>query len=405
MFHPEPTPRRPGLVAGCLLLLLTTPAFTAPPETPLPLPATLDDSRVVISYADLRQLIERASTRVEPEPPLAPPVPACLIEARYHLRFEQNEPRLEAAFTVENLSATWAALPLGEAGAATLAEALPAGLRLARQNDQLLLVLEKTGRATCLLQLLPTARGAFEWSVPAAAALAALEIDAPPPTHSVQFTWPDGVVTTREHPLRTGLTPAQGPVRLSVVDRQTGPPASPPALDAALISEAAFQSQIARDGAQLTQVVLRVEHRTASSLRLTLPDQAELLRGSVAGRPLPAEVTARGGTLDLPLPAPDSATVNATEVTLTYFAQGTALHPSEGEFNLALPRTPLLMHRLDWTIELPEGLEISAQGNAEPVPLPAAGSASPTAPRHTLQLTRRLCRDSLTQVRLTYRLP
>ncbi len=396
MFHPTPPPRRPGLLAGCLLLLLATAATATPPD-PL-LPATLDDSRVVLSYADLRQLIERASAPAKVETPPGPPLPACLIEARYRLRFEQNQPRLEAAFTVENLTGAWAALPLGEASAATLAEALPEGLRLARPKEQLLLVLEKSGRATCRLQLLPAASGAYEWSVPAEAALAALEIDAPPPTLAVQIAWPDGVITHREQPLLTGLTSAQGLVRLTVVDRETGPPASPHALDAAIISEASFQSQIARDGAQLTHAILRIEHRAAASLRLQLPAQAELLRGAVAGRPLPAEVTATEGALMIPLPAPGADAERTTEVTLTYFVQGAPLHASEGEFDLALPRSPLLMHRMDWSVELPEGLEISAQGNAETQPV-----AAPR--RHALQLTRRLCRDSATQVRLTYRHP
>ena len=406
MFHHEPTPRRPGLVAGCLLVLLlsTTLAPAAPPVArpePAPeplLPASLDDSRVILSYADLRHLIARASPPVPSPLPPGPPLSACLLEARYHLRFENDQPHLEATLTVENLSPTWSALPLGGIGAATLASPLPAGLRLARENERLLLLLETPGRAVCHLRLLPAVDGTYTWSVPAEAALAALELAAPPPALAMEVTGPEGLSTRSVQPLLLGLEPGQGPLRLALTDRATHPTDPAPSLDAAIVSTAGFQSQIARDGAQLTHAVLRIEHRTATRLRLALPAQAELLRGTVAGRPLPAAVTLPDGTLDLPLPPLDSAAAEATEVTLTYFLQSQPLHASEGEFDLALPRTPLLIQRLDWSIELPEGLEISAQGNAEPVP-----AAAPS--RHLLQLTRRLCRDSATQVRLTYRHP
>jgi hypothetical protein len=85
-------------------------------------------------------------------------------------------------------------------------------------------------------------------------------------------------------------------------------------------------------------------------------------------------------------------------VTFTYFLRGAALHDAEGEIDLALPRTSLLIRRLDWTIELPEGLQLTASGNLE-------HQASPAPKSHVLQLSRRLCRDDVTQTRITYRHP
>ncbi len=394
MFHPIPPPRRPGLVSGCLLLLATLSLQAAP--DPLP-PAMLDESRVVISYADLRQLIERASPP-PPQPPPSPPVAACLVEARHHLRFEAEQPVFEAAFTVENLSASWASIALGESAGMLPLGTLPEGLRLARQHERLLLILEKAGRVACQLQLLPSVAGAYELTVPAEAAFASLQIDAPPSTQAVQITWPDGSQSRHEQALLLGLHPAQTPLRVAVVDREGGPPAHAHALDAALIGEASFQTQIARDGAQLTQVSLRIEHRAAATLSLRLPPNAELLRGTLKGQPLPAGIASAGEALSIPLPPPNDPEKNTTEVSLAYFAQGAALHPSEGEFDLELPHSPLLMRRLDWSIELPEGLELSARGNAEAQP-------SPAPQRHVLHLARQLCRDSATQVRVTYRHP
>lgn len=390
MFPSASPPHRPGLLAGCLLLLSAYSAFTADPDP-------LASSKVVINYGELSRLIEQAAAP-KPATPPGPPLPACLTRASYRLRFEQDQPRLEAAFTVENLADAWACLPLGEA-AATLPDP-PAGLRLARHQGGLALVLEKAGRADFQLQLLPAADGVFEWSPPAEAALASLEIDAPPPELAVQITWPDGRTSRHEQALAAGLNPGKKPLRLALIRRDAEAPAGPHALDAAIVTEAAFQTQTARDGAQLTTASLRVEHAAAASLRLHLPPGAELLRGAVGGRPLPAETAGPDGSLLIPLPAPAASeeTSAATEITLAYFAQGDALHPSEGELDLLLPRTPLLIRRLEWSIELPEGLQLTAQGNAEIRPASAPAG-------NVLHLERRLCRDNATQIRLTYRRP
>lgn len=124
-----------------------------------------------------------------------------------------------------------------------------------------------------------------------------------------------------------------------------------------------------------------------------------MLRCAIQGKPVPAKSSAEAGLLfSLPTPANREDVANTTEVSCSYFLQGSALHTAEGELDLTLPRTPLLIRRLDWTVELPEGLELTATGNAEP-------QATPAPQGHVLQLSRRLCRDSATQARITYRKP
>ncbi len=391
MFPSTSPPHRPGLLAGCLLLLTAYPASTADADP-------LADSKVVINYGELTRLLEQAAAP-KPAASTVPPLTACLTQTRYRLRFEQDQARLEAVFTVENLTDTWACLPLGEA-TATAPNTPPEGLRLARHQGGLAVVMEKAGRADLNLHLLPAADGAFEWSPPPEAALASLEIDAPPPELAVQITWPDGGTSRLERGLTSGLSPGKKPLRLALVRRDAEAPAGPHTLDAAIVTEAAFQTQAASDGAQLTTASLRVEHGAAASVRLQLPPGAELLRGTAAGRPLSAETAAPDGSLLIPLPASTASEGNhpGTEITLTYFAQGAALHPSEGELDLLLPRTPLLVRRLEWSIELPEGLQLTAQGNVEIRP-----AAAPSG--NVLHLERRLCRDSATQARITYRRP
>lgn len=393
MIKPSSLRSRTGLVSGILLLAAATPLKSEPEPV---WPPSLEDSQVFITYGELRRLTEQAAAAKQtPPPPPGPAVAACLTQAQYRLAFENGAPQLTAQFTAENLTAGWAAVPLGAFDAAAL-DPLPPEARLARVEGQVTLLLEKPGRTVVTLRMAPAADGSFELNPPAQSALCSLELAAPPADHLLHLRQADG--THSRHEQAGLLRLRQGPVTLLLARRDETPPAGL-AQDAAIIAEAVFQTQIARDGAQLTSVTLRLEHEAATALALTLPAGAEMLRCAVQGRPAPAK---SGGQADLllSLPAPEAAAEKAglTEVILSYFLQGSALHAAEGELELSLPRTPLLIRRLDWTVELPEGLELTAQGNAE---LQAA--AAPQG--HVLQLTRRLCRDNATQARVTYRKP
>ena len=389
---------RAGAFTGAFLLLAALPLRGEPEPVWVP---SLDDSQVFITYGELRRLIEKAAAPVAAPKPPAPPVDACLTEARFQLRFDKSAPRLSARLTAENLADTWAALPLG-ALAAAAPPALPADTRLARVDGEVRWVLEKAGRHSLELELLPDADGAFEIACPAQAALVALELEAPPPELAVQIADAAGRSSRHEQAATLRLSIAQSPLRLSLVPRDQEAPLAA-VKDTALVTTAQFQTLVAQDGAQFTSVSLRLEHGGAATLPLSLPAGAELLRCAVRGRPVPAETDASGAlTLNLPAPSappPGAAAAETlTEVTLSYFLQGAALHSAEGEFDLTLPRTPLLIRQLDWTVELPEGLEASAKGNI-------ALKASPAPQTNVLHLGRRLCRDSITQARVTYRHP
>lgn len=394
MIKPSPLRCRTGFVTGILILIATAPLKG---ELEPVWPPSLEDSQVFITYGELRRLTEQAAAANKaPPPPPGPPVAACLTQVQYKLSFENNTPQLTATFTAENLTNGWASVPLGAFEAAAL-DVVPPETRLARVEGQVLLMLEKPGRVAFTLQLAPAVDGSFEIHPPVQAALGSLEVDTPPTEHLLHLRQADGAASRLE---QSGLIRLpQGPLRLAL-SRRDEPLAAGLAQDTAIITEAMFQTQIAQDGAQLTTVTLKLEHESASGLALTLPTGAEMLRCAVQGKPSQTQDNAAGG-LQLSLPAPESGKEQApgtTEVVFSYFLQGSALHAAEGELDLSLPHTPLLIRRMDWTVELPEGLELSAQGNVEL-------QAAPAPQRHVLQLHRRLCRDNLTQARITYRKP
>ena len=392
MIKPSSLRCRTGLAAGILFLATNAPLKGEPEPVWVP---TLEDSQVFITYGELRRLTEQAAIATQDEKPPGPPVTACLTQVQYKLAFEKNTPQLAATFTAENLTSGWASVPLGTFDAAAL-DPVPPDTRLARVDGQVLLVLEKPGRTTFTLRLAPAADGSYELHPPAQSALSSLEMEAPPADHLLHLRLPDG--TSTRHEQAGFMSLRQGPFSLALARRDEPPPAGL-AQDTAIITEAVFQTQIAKDGAQLTHVTFRLEHAAPTRFALTLPPGAEVLRCAVQGKPMPANAGAEAG-LQLSLPAPliKEGTATISEVTCSYFLQGTALHAAEGELDLTLPKTALLIRRLDWTVELPEGLELTATGNAEP-------QATPAPQGHVLQLSRQLCRDSATQARITYRKP
>jgi hypothetical protein len=394
MIKPSPLRCRTGFVTGILMLIATAPLKG---ELEPVWPPSLEDSQVFITYGELRRLTEQAAAANKaPPPPPGPPVTACLTQVQYKLSFENNTPQLTATFTAENLTNGWASVPLGAFDAAAL-DAVPPETRLARAEGQVLLMLEKPGRVAFTLRLAPAVDGSFEIHPPVQAALGSLEVETPPAEHLLHLRQADGTQSRHEQPGLIRLP--QSPLRLAL-SRRDESLAAGLAQDTAIITEAVFQTQIAQDGAQLTTVTLRLEHESATGLALTLPTGAEMLRCAVQGKPSQAQDSTSGG-LQLSLPVPERGKEekpSATEVVLSYFLQGSALHAAESELDLSLPRTPLLIRRLEWTVELPEGLELTAQGNVE-------RQAAPAPQRHVIQLSRRLCRDSTTQARITYRKP
>lgn len=379
-----------GLTAGLFLISPLAPLHSQPEPPQLP---NLAESRVLIPYDELRRLIAAATPPAQVQPP-AVPVPACLMQAAYQLQFVQNQPQLIATFTVENLTEQWTSISLGSSHAGLL-EPLPASTRLARIKGELHVLLETKQRLELTLQIFPGADGSFSLRPPSEAALATLAFPDPPADQVITLTYADGQSSRYERASQIGFTEGDGPLRLAVVGYDSSP--NPPiSTNSIIISDAVFSTQIANDGAQLTSLRMQIELGSAEHLTLHLPKGAELLRCTVAGKPSAIQPAATG-LLALPLAAPTAETETG-EIELSYFLHGEKLHEAEGELTLSLPRSPHLIRLLDWTVELPQGLELTAHPSIERKP-------SPAPQPNVLQLTRRLCRDSATEARITYRKP
>jgi hypothetical protein len=387
-------PCRTGLLIGGFILSSIAPLMSE--GEPIWVPK-LEDSQVFVTYGELKRLTDQAASAQKlPPPPPAPAVPACLSQTRYQVTCNKLIPQLTATFVAENLSSGWTSIGLGSFNAAT-SEALPPSVRLARADGQTLLLLEKPGRTELTLKLAPSSDGTFEIDPPEGSALSSLELATPPADHTFHLTGADGMSTRYDQAAVISLRPGASPLRLALVSKDDTSPQGL-AHENAIITEASFQTQMAQDGAQLTSVRLRLEHSAATILPVNLPTGAEMLRCAILDAPVPTHNTAAGTHLVVPAPTSRADSSKGTEITFSYFLQGSALKTAEGEQDLSLPRFALLIRRLDWTVEFPDGLQLTAQGNLEL-------QASPAPQGHVLQLTRRLCRDSTTQARITYRQP
>lgn len=123
----------------------------------------------------------------------------------------------------------------------------------------------------------------------------------------------------------------------------------------AIVSEVKAQLRLVADGATQAAVTFAIKHQAPLAWRLELPAEVELLSCSVGGTA--AHPILRGdGAIEIPLPVPDKGVSN---VTLVYTAKAKALDPVSGEIALELPRTPLFIERIDWSITIPAAFEVT----------------------------------------------
>ena len=141
----------------------------------------------------------------------------------------------------------------------------------------------------------------------------------------------------------------------------------------AIVSEAKAALRLVADGATQTSISYTIKHAAPLAWRLELPANVELLSCTVQGAAA-QPVQRENGVIELALPAPEKG---ATAVALVYTAKLKPLDPVSGDVALELPRTPLFIEHLDWSVSLPAAFEITAiDGNVsvgESVTEPARG--------------------------------
>lgn len=165
----------------------------------------------------------------------------------------------------------------------------------------------------------------------------------------------------------------------------------------AIITEAKCQLRLVADGSQQTTAAYTIKHRAPLAWTLELPPEVEILSctvGSQEARP----IQRAKGTIEFNLPAPRDATKGQTQIALVYAAKAKALDPVSGQVALELPRTPLFIERLDWSVAIPGVLEITAaEGNVA-----IAAPAEANAETNTITLRKDLCRAERPGVELFY---
>jgi hypothetical protein len=163
----------------------------------------------------------------------------------------------------------------------------------------------------------------------------------------------------------------------------------------AIVSEAKAQLRLVADGATQTSVSYAIKHQAPLAWRLELPANVEILSCSVGGaaaQPIQRE----NGAVEFTLPAPEKGLTN---VALVYTAKAKALDPVSGDIALELPRTPLFIERIDWSIGIPAQFEVTAFEGAGFI---AGNAAAASGEERTLALRKDFCRGERPTVALFY---
>ena len=163
----------------------------------------------------------------------------------------------------------------------------------------------------------------------------------------------------------------------------------------AIVSEAKAALRLVADGATQTAVSYTIKHAAPLAWRLELPEKVELLSCTVGGAAAPP-IQRENGVIELALPTPKNG---ATSVALVYTAKLKPLDPVSGDVALELPRTPIFIEHLDWSITLPAAFEITAiDGNVSV----GSNASESTGGDRIISLRKDFCRAERPSVSLFY---
>ncbi len=158
------------------------------------------------------------------------------------------------------------------------------------------------------------------------------------------------------------------------------------------IPSASWHVSIEPDGAMLVKGSMSVEHRRRMAVAFDTPPGLTLLSCQV-GEQAAAPVNLGDGMLEVTLPGAGGS----TKIECAFTGRSAALDPVEGALTLALPKTPLFINALAWSIDLPGGYLAETHGNLTRV-------INPKDPaRSQITLQKNLCRDERPEIHLFYR--
>ncbi len=158
------------------------------------------------------------------------------------------------------------------------------------------------------------------------------------------------------------------------------------------IPTAAWSVTIEPDGAMLVKGSLTVEHRRRMVVAFDTPSGLSLLSCQVGDQAV-APVNLGEGRLEVTLPGGGGS----TKIECAFTGRTEALDPVDGTLTLALPKTPLFINALVWSINLPGGYIAETHGNLTRTP--NSKDATPSQ----ITLRKNLCRDERPEVHVFYR--
>ncbi len=163
----------------------------------------------------------------------------------------------------------------------------------------------------------------------------------------------------------------------------------------ATIESAVFKTQIVPDGSTLTEGTLTISHRDPKLWTFTLPEGSEILTCQI-DESSTNPIVLSDGSLQLSLPSKQADSQASSTVKISFTSKLEKIDPLSGKLSIALPLTPVFIHEMLWSIDLPSAYEASAlDGN-----LTFSGEENDS---HSIKLVKRLCRNQAAHVDIFYR--
>ncbi|MGZ0656933.1 hypothetical protein ACWPKS_15100 [Coraliomargarita sp. W4R72] len=161
----------------------------------------------------------------------------------------------------------------------------------------------------------------------------------------------------------------------------------------ATVQRAEYETEVVTEGGRLHSGRILVEHQGAADYVFKLPEGGKLLSCAVGGRAV-EPILHEDGSLRLVLPEAGRGD-GLTQVVYVFTTKAGKMNPVEGQAQLELPRTPLFIHQLMWTVHLPAEYQATAlEGN---VVIDAGG-----ADGQVVRLSKQICDDETPVASLYY---
>ena len=345
----------------------------------------LSGAAVTLPYPELKSLIEAAK---KPGPP-EPPVSFAILSAEYNLVPGEATLSGSAAFEVRSFRPDALLIPL-IADSVIISRIEPAEAAIVVKNGYYNLLVEGPKRQAVTLHL--DWRGKKDGETVSFLCgtnqAAKSNLNLAPVSEGVTVDVAGAVQGSEAGKWHLG---PGGRLEIRMARKPVGQAGTVVAMPA-VVREANSAMRIVSDGTFFNATSWKIRHNTAVTWRLALGDGAQVVSCLVGGRPF-APVLIANNTIELLLPESGSETT----VELAYTGKSAAFAPVRGEFSASLPKTDLLVERMDWALVLPSPYSpLAVEGNCDFFP----GDS-----KNDLRLRKELCRGEAPAVRVFYQKP